>query len=255
MSTTGSHWQDLHDKFAALEDEENRIGNSYRLCAYGDYDPPAGSYGRWALGHSPSEYFTERFRLYATEAGSLLNCPYDIPQSDYWLHRLWLELRQTESAHVSIGGDDGGLIQLLCRASAQFCIILRRQDMEESHLGKTDFMALEISRVLQSEVRKIDGPPPLPLEAQMPLLVPQQSIESEPVKVIMTVAEELEALRLECDLTQQQLSDELVMELRTVQRHLSGESQPTRRAIQRYRQYFLKRLKRNVLQIIRRKMP
>src|ERR1041384_2282443 len=74
--TIDGRWKYLHDQFAARADEEERMGGSHRLCAYGDYTPPARAYGNWAIGHSPSEYFSERFRNYATEAGSLLDCPH-----------------------------------------------------------------------------------------------------------------------------------------------------------------------------------
>ena len=62
-----------------------------------------------------------------------------------------------------------------------------------------------------------------------------------------TVAQQIEALRLECDLTQQKLSDEMGIELRTVQRHLSGESVPHRRGLAAYEKYFSKRLNRKVI--------
>jgi DNA-binding XRE family transcriptional regulator len=62
-----------------------------------------------------------------------------------------------------------------------------------------------------------------------------------------TVAKQLEALRVECDLTQQQLSDLVGIDIRTVQRNLSGESTPSRRRVKPYEQVFSKRLKRNVV--------
>jgi hypothetical protein len=82
--------------------------------------------------------------------------------------------------------------------------------------------------------------PPQPIrETGTPLQNPQPPERS--------IGGQLEALRVECDLTQQKLSDELGMELRTVQRHLSGESRPSRRAVASYEKYFSKRLNTKVV--------
>ena len=78
------------------------------------------------------------------------------------------------------------------------------------------------------------------------------STEGAPLEPIATktpdtIATQIESLRLECDLTQQQLSDAVGLELRTVQRHLSGESLPYLRTISTYEKHFSKRLKRQVV--------
>lgn len=67
-----------------------------------------------------------------------------------------------------------------------------------------------------------------------------------PGKPEVTVASQIEDLRLECGLTQQALSDALGLDVRTVQRHLRGESTPQRRIVAMYEKHFSKRLNRNV---------
>jgi DNA-binding transcriptional regulator YiaG len=84
-------------------------------------------------------------------------------------------------------------------------------------------------------------------EKMRTLRVAEPSAVTLGVRAERIVAQQIEALRLECDLTQQKLSDELGIELRTVQRHLAGESVPHRRSLAAYERYFSNRLNRKII--------
>ncbi|MGA7236402.1 MAG: helix-turn-helix transcriptional regulator [Bryobacteraceae bacterium] len=73
-----------------------------------------------------------------------------------------------------------------------------------------------------------------------------------PKSAPLSVAEQLEALRIKTDMKQETLAELVRLDVRTVQRHLSGDTKPNKRIIYRYEQEFSKLLK---TQIVISKLP
>lgn len=67
-----------------------------------------------------------------------------------------------------------------------------------------------------------------------------------------TIAAQLQRLRVECELTEEELAEEINVDIRSVQRHLANESIPRALTIRRYEKAFSKLLKQ---QIVIRQMP
>jgi DNA-binding transcriptional regulator YiaG len=63
----------------------------------------------------------------------------------------------------------------------------------------------------------------------------------------ISVADQLEPLRIEADVSQEKLADLVDIDIRNVQRHLSGVTKPTKRNIFRYQREFSKLLKRDIV--------
>ncbi len=162
-------WQDFHSKFRQLAVEEAKIrraeGRDYLLAAYtygvslpvkgeleqGPFCPfPAPEFGLWGLG-GMNENFQERFRTLATRAGAALGCLQGTDRLNFWLHRLFLYLRERHSEELLVpkGGElwtpkkggrgkellaatQGGMIRRVCVTSATFCSWLERKALETS---------------------------------------------------------------------------------------------------------------------------
>lgn len=162
-------WQDFHSKFMQLAVEEAKIvraeGRYYLQTAFtygvslpvkgesgqGPFCPfPAPEFGLWRLG-SMNENFQERFRTLATRAGAALGSLQGTDPLNFWLHRLFLYLRERYSEELLVpkggelwtpekggrgkellGATQEGVIRRVCLTSATFCSWLERQALEQS---------------------------------------------------------------------------------------------------------------------------
>lgn len=94
--------------------------------------------------------------------------------------------------------------------------------------------SIRLCRMLQSEA--------IEAERTAPTIVPDKP-EPQP----QPLYKRLEALRIEADISQQQLADLLEIDIRNVQKHLAGASIPTKRNQFRYQRIFSNLLKREVV--------
>jgi hypothetical protein len=148
-------WRDFQDRFMQLADEEARIERAApkdRLlrayCSYKEHPevweegkPGQGLFcllktpecGVWALDDGVNENFLERFRVLAARAGVALGSPEGTDAEDFWLHRLYLDLRENNSKELFAASKEGGMILRVCVASATFCSRLQRRAITEAH--------------------------------------------------------------------------------------------------------------------------
>jgi hypothetical protein len=147
-------WRDFHDKFMSLASDERALLQRTRKdralrahCDYKDHPeavemgkPEQGFFcllhtpecGVWNLNHGPSENFQAEFRALATRAGRALGAPQGALLEDFWLHRLFLDLRGNGSDELIVASDEGGIILHVCIASATFCSRLEKKALETS---------------------------------------------------------------------------------------------------------------------------
>lgn len=124
----------FHNQFEALMEEEDRIVQqraSPRDCchAYAYITEDSGEFGCWVLG-STSESLQARFELLATKSGLALGSPLGTLPLQYWLHRLFLDLRANDSNHTRTYNGTAGFIVRLFEASANYCARLDRRVLE-----------------------------------------------------------------------------------------------------------------------------
>jgi hypothetical protein len=87
--------------------------------------------GLWMLSEGVNENFQERFQTLATRAGVALDSPKGTEPLDFWLHRLFLDLRENGSDLLLIDEKgEAGLIHRVCEGSAIFCSRLERKSLE-----------------------------------------------------------------------------------------------------------------------------
>jgi hypothetical protein len=160
-----SGWQGFHEGFMQLAREEEQIERAAprdrflrAYCTYKEHPevweigkPEQGCFcllhtptcGVWTLGDGVSENFQERFRVLAARAGVTLGSPKDADPEDFWLHRLFLDLRENNSKQLFAASEEGGMIRRVCVASATFCARLERKVLKES--GSADRPKLEVA--------------------------------------------------------------------------------------------------------------
>lgn len=106
--------------------------------------------GLWIVGGSVSENLQERFRALAWRAGVALTerfqraqtgSPKDIDPEEFWLHRLFLDLRENNSDHLFAESDEGGSILHVCEASATFCSRLEGCSLGARRSAKDSLLA------------------------------------------------------------------------------------------------------------------
>jgi hypothetical protein len=153
MGTDADVWRKFAAQFHKLAKEES-TGEVWRndrwLRAYGDYSgseqwdvrsglpvPPRRDHGAWMLSGGASEGFRARFEALATRAGAKLGPPKGTGTTplDYWLHRLFLDLRANNSSRLFAASETGGIIERVCEASATFCARLETKALEASAAG------------------------------------------------------------------------------------------------------------------------
>jgi hypothetical protein len=159
-------WQDFHSRFmqlaqeeqgrsAAITEEKSLRGMEQVLRATCNYQKhPEGwergkpgqgriclletpPHGVWNYSDGVSENFLERARLFVAAAGRALpDYPEGTDSEDFWLHRLWLDLREHNSDQLFAVSKEGGMILSICMASATFCSRLERQALAQAEPGK-----------------------------------------------------------------------------------------------------------------------
>jgi hypothetical protein len=82
------------------------------------------------LGGGPDENFRARFDALATRAALEIGPPQSIEALDFWLHCLFLDLRENNSRKLFAASDDGGIILHVCDASATFCSRLEKKALD-----------------------------------------------------------------------------------------------------------------------------
>jgi len=147
-------WQNFHNKFMKLANEESGIVQAKMkddyLRAYCDYardsvlyergKPEQGPFcllngpkcGIWNISGGVSENFHERFRSLASRAGVALGCPKGAEPEDFWLHSLFNDLVENNSRLLfAAKKGEGGMIQRVCEGSATFCARLERKALQQ----------------------------------------------------------------------------------------------------------------------------
>jgi hypothetical protein len=147
-------WHSLGEEFASLASEERAISHteskdhSLRAqCNYQEHPeviergkPEQGffcllhkpEFGLWLLSEGPNENFQARLQALSTRAGVALGSPKGADALDFWLHRLFLDLRENNSDELFAVSDEGGMIVHVCAASATFCYRLEKKALESS---------------------------------------------------------------------------------------------------------------------------
>lgn len=164
-----SEWQGFHERFMQLakgEEQIERAAPKDRLlrayCTYKEHPevwekgkPEQGlvsllktpECGVWMLSDGVSENFAERFQTLAARAGLALGSPKDTDPVDFWLHHLFLNLRENNSDQLFAASAEGGMILRVCEASATFCARLERKAVTGEVRLKTDGEQAESSCV------------------------------------------------------------------------------------------------------------
>ena len=183
-------WRDFHEKFQALAGEEQGRavpitkgkvlqGMDRVLRAHGNHEKhPVGwergkpeqglvcllhtpPHGVWELSDGMSENFQARFRALAARAGVALSSPKDGSPEDFWLHHLYLALRENNSELLFAASEEGGMIVSVCVASATFCSQLERQAFEQPEPGRTGAARLSTgANEAESPIAQYSDKPP-----------------------------------------------------------------------------------------------
>ena len=142
--------QDLQSRFTELANEEEQIERAEPkdrlLRAYCTYEKnpevcekgkpglgfmkleTAPECGVWMLSDGVSENFQARFRALVARAGVALGCPKGTEPEDFWLHRLYLDLRESNSQLLLCErSQPTNTILRVCEASATFCSRLEKE--------------------------------------------------------------------------------------------------------------------------------
>jgi hypothetical protein len=147
-------WRELGDGFASLAKEERTISHNISedcslraQCDYANHPevlergkPDQGffclldkpEHGLWMLYGGPNENVEAKFRTLATRAGLSLGTPQGTLPEDFWLHRLFHNLRENGSKELFAASGEGGMILHGCQASANFCVRLEKTALERS---------------------------------------------------------------------------------------------------------------------------
>lgn len=146
-------WLDFGKKFELLANEEQAISNEksedQSIRAHFDYneyrqamteqgdvsllDNPESR--QWLISDGPNENFRARFQALVTRAGVALGSPTGVEALGFWLHRLFLDLRENKSKELFAASGKGGIILHVCTASVTFCARLERQALEQFEAG------------------------------------------------------------------------------------------------------------------------
>src|SRR5271169_2769611 len=114
MSSQSDLWKEFGDEFDQLACEEKGIARKkdQLLRAISDYKSaspfhgPIPESGLWNISSGVSENFHARFRALASRAAIAIGSPKGTAQEDFWLHRLYLDLRENGSKHLVVASRD-----------------------------------------------------------------------------------------------------------------------------------------------------
>jgi hypothetical protein len=260
-------WKNLAEQFT-------QIDPAYRLDLQWIYWPETRNHD-FTLDSSRAGRLVEaKFASLASRAGKAL---WHTDPSDAWLSEIRLRnpsinLSQGVSKNQLTGEDhlyNSGRLIRVCEVSATLCYIYDA----DFHSGRTPFSFFtNLSRVRDLPAENvltydvIPEPASEPPMGASPSTIAEQAeqierlrIESDrehgasPAKAASeTLGEQINRLRQECDLTEEELAEKIDIDIRTVQRHIADACAPYARNRTAYGRIFSKILKRN---IVIRKLP
>jgi hypothetical protein len=218
-------------------------------------------YSRWDLVNIPSESVLRRFKTAAEQAAKRAG------NSEAWWDFLDLLKREEHTFHpgdrlsshyvgeILVTGESG-VIPRVCEAAADYCE--KRIPEDEACARKERFMAQAMDRfygVATSPTEPIQVPtaaPPSPqgwsvVDAGHPVIVSPHPIPEKDISTPETIASQLSRLREESRLTLEQLAEQIGIDLRSVERHFAGKTEPRLKHIGAYERVFKKAIGRKVV--------
>jgi ribosome-binding protein aMBF1 (putative translation factor) len=203
--------------------------------------------GRWTYGTGAvSENFRERVRLCVVEAGrSLPDYLKGTSSEDFWLHRLYLDLLESNSDLLFASSEEGGMILSVCVASATFCSRLERKALEQSEPGRT----IGASKPHSADRLRTDG-----VQAESPHAQNNEkttrSRQSAPTNaaadVRMRIRQNINKFKKECGWSYDQLADATGIDKKLILSHVHGKHKPNPSTRREYAQAFTKRLEKSI---------
>jgi hypothetical protein len=182
--TGSARWSDFRGKFHALIEREKQaskpLTHDHTLSAICDYTGATDT-GSWLLTGAEFSIQAE-FELHATASGIALGIQGVLDPLSFWLHRLFIDLRENRDPQASrvTGDGDGGYIRTVCKASATFCAKLEKLALENEH-------RLRSTRTQRNH----DGP-----ESVTENTDDLSKIEQQALRILETASAEAEALIL-----------------------------------------------------------
>ena len=127
-------WDRFHEKFYYLSDDDHYPDARITLTALGDYTATDQETGAWTLAEGINQRTRPAFERLATRAATMLEPSLDCRELDFWLHRVFLHLSETDNS-LLVGGqiDEHRLIKDVCDASADFCSRLKKIALENEN--------------------------------------------------------------------------------------------------------------------------
>jgi hypothetical protein len=252
VESQANRWRGFRSEFEQLAREEERIERAApkdRLlrayCTYREHPEvwekgkaeqgcfcllKAPETGLWTLGDGVSENFLERFRALAARAGVTLDSPEGTDPEDFWLHRLWLDLRENKSEQLFAASKEGGVIRRVCEASATFCSRLERKAVTGADRLRTDEKQVESSRAQNSA----NSAP---------------NAESKPTtsnKPKSPIGRNIDRLRKECGWSFDDLMGKTGIDKKNTLAHVNEGRNPRPSTMKEYAQAFSKALQRDI---------
>jgi ribosome-binding protein aMBF1 (putative translation factor) len=254
----GSEWQEFHTRFMQFATEEERIEQVRRkdrllraYCGYREHPevwekgkPEQGCFcllktpetGVWTLGDGVSENFLERFRALAARAGVALGPPEDTDPEDFWLHRLWLDLRENKSEQLFAASEEGGVILRVCEASATFCSRLERKAVTRLRTGDRQVESPRAQNSANSG------------QSTSPYRQSESTYAAAPnMRQTTAVGRNIDRLRKECGWSLDRLADETGMGKKLILSHVNKGARPIPRILKEYAEAFSKALGRKII--------
>jgi hypothetical protein len=127
--------RELSEDFKALQIEEHRTIQELQAkdFLYAHFSiQKSGESSSWWLAGVTTEKTRAEFEMLATEGGIAFGSPAGTSPQDHLLHGLFLDLRATDSNHLRMFSDHGGIVERLCEAAATYCIRMDRRSLEET---------------------------------------------------------------------------------------------------------------------------
>jgi hypothetical protein len=149
-------WQDVHDEFKSLANEQRGMPENERLCVYRDRNPRTGDpgpfsnffgkppeMGPWTISKGPNRLFRKKFEALATRAGAKLGpprgSPLSIPRppepSSFWVNCLYTYLLGKASPQLSEADHGREVMKDVCESAAEYCAWLEASAQEAAASG------------------------------------------------------------------------------------------------------------------------
>jgi pyrimidine deaminase RibD-like protein len=152
-------WRSIQDEFRTLAQEEksrspNNADDSW-LIASVSYRDPSTPYGDWTVYRGMSEDFKARFEALATRAGKALEPTAPCKPLHVWLHRLFLNLLEHESAFLFAAEKGvGGIIKTVSAASAAYSARLEMYALERADDRDVEYVDRRFAQTAIEEALK-----------------------------------------------------------------------------------------------------